>query len=253
MHRTALIAATRTGLAGLAVIALGGCHSLFARHHALSAEAVAVQTRPEIDLAGQLVAGRTALAEARYAAAIAAFSRLRGEPGYDGEACNGLAVAWAGIGRDDLAEVYFRRAVVAAPDDARYRRNFALFEARQDSARQARAQLASAPVAVPAQAPALPAPAVVTAQPAVQLTRVSAHEFVLHTAPAVAPWQAAAPQRHLAVRRAGAPVRRAAAVLPTITGTQGRTFVIAPRPDAADSGYPVRIIFGRNAIGAALR
>jgi tetratricopeptide (TPR) repeat protein len=258
MHRTALIAAARTGLAGLAVIALGGCHSLFARHHTLSAEAVAVQTRPEIDLAGQLVAGRTALAEARYAEAIAAFSRLRGEPGYDGEACNGLAIAWAGIGRDDLAAVYFRRALAAAPDDARYQRNFARFEARQDGARQARAQLAAAQTQTQTQTQAqaaapTSAPAVATARTAPQLTRVSAHEFVLQAASGVALWEPAAPRRHLAARPMAAPVRHAPAVLPTIAGTQGRTFVIARRAAPSSSGYPVRIVFGRNAIGAALR
>jgi hypothetical protein len=97
------------------------------------------------------------------------------------------------------------------------------------------------------------APAVATARIAPQLTRISAHEFVLQAASGVALWEPAAPRRHLAARPMAAPVRHTPTVLPTIAGTQGRTFVIARRAAPSSSGYPVRIVFGRNAIGAALR
>lgn len=71
--------------------------------------------------------GKELLQRGQYADAISAFRKaLRDEP--DGaEANNGLAIAYDGIGRKDLARRYFELAVAEKPDEIRYRGNLASF------------------------------------------------------------------------------------------------------------------------------
>lgn len=247
MHKPAMTAAARLTLAGTAVLVLGGCHSLFAWHRPLTPAVRALETRSDVYLADQLAAGRVALEEGRHAEAIAAFSRLRGEPGYDAEACNGLAVAWAGIGRDDLAAAYFRRALALAPGEQRYRRNLALFEARQETVRAARAalaELAAIPWAPPVLSQATPAAVKVASGMDARITRISKREILLQAAPGIALWEA--PHGHPKSARSTLATRQPT-MLPVVTGTHGRTFAMGAR--AAPAGpYPVRIVFGRAAV-----
>ena len=92
--------------------------------------------------------GKRALADGQYGAAVAALRLARLDPGCAAEATNGLGVAYAQLGRDDLAERYFREAVAMDPQDRRFTANLARFE-------QARAvQLAAHPAPPPVAAPA---------------------------------------------------------------------------------------------------
>ncbi|MFC3174041.1 tetratricopeptide repeat protein [Novosphingobium bradum] len=229
--------ALSVALACTALLGLGGC-KIFGVHRSLSPQAVALETRSEVWFAGQLQAGKAALADGRFAEAVVAFSNLRGEPGYDAEACNGLAIAYAGIGRTDLAANYFRRAILASPDDARFRRNLAMLEDRLAPAKEpARAALADATKGAPIASGAAPEAAVrVAARPRIALARVSDQEVMLQAAPGVAQWE---------------PVRMPRpAVLAKVSGSHGRTIVMRP---AAPAAYPVRIVFGRDTIGRVLR
>lgn len=162
--------ATMAGLM-LAAASLGGCQSI------LGGKSAEAETG-RLDMADyyqmRLAAGRANLAAGRPASAIVAFRQASYDARFAGEAYNGMAVAFDQIGRADLAARYFARAVAAAPEDERFVRNLAKFEARTGMA--ATAQPASAHDAVsdhaPAQAsaelPAVAAP--VTAPPAVAET-----------------------------------------------------------------------------------
>ncbi|MEY4239520.1 MAG: hypothetical protein RL339_2121 [Pseudomonadota bacterium] len=127
--------------------ALGGCSSLFGRaalnsRAAASEELFAAAPNPD------LVAGRQALSEGQLGAAIAALRLARLDPASTAEATNGLGVAYAQLGRDDLADRYFHQAAALAPQDPRFAANLERF----NQSRAAR--LAHAPPA-----PAAPAPA----------------------------------------------------------------------------------------------
>ena len=191
---------TRTTLVlvPLAALALGGCSAIFGQPSKLN-----VTTRSDIEAGdafaeAQMTAGRTALIEGRYAAAIASFSKARTSPDLAGEALNGMAVAYSGIGRLDLAERYFQQAIAATPGDERFRRNLARLQT-MGSARAAEPQLAAAPRPAPTRPAASP---VRVALPQNGLTRVSPGEVVLRTstAAAAAPARSARPGGQAVVR-----------------------------------------------------
>ena len=177
-------------LVPLAALALGGCSAIFG-----SPSKLPVTTRSDIEAVDPLAAAplarrRAALVEGRYAAAIASFSKARSEPDLAGEALNGMAVAYSGIGRPDLAERYFREAIAAAPDDVRFQRNLARLQTIGPALQAVEPQLAAAPrPAVPVAAGPAGGP-VRVALPQNALTRVSASEVVLRTGPAAAQPQA---------------------------------------------------------------
>jgi hypothetical protein len=78
----------------------------------------------------QIALGRDALDKRQYGLAIIAFRNARQFPEQSAAALNGLAIAYLGLGRRDLAERYFRNAVALAPENARYRSNLARYEAK---------------------------------------------------------------------------------------------------------------------------
>lgn len=95
-----------------------------------------------------LVRGRSYLGARQYGLAIELFKMASREPSLKAESLNGLAVAYDGIGRRDLAERYFQEALAADPDDPRTRRNLARLYARTGNAAKGRKLLAeTAPVA----------------------------------------------------------------------------------------------------------
>lgn len=96
--------------------------------------------------------GRAALDTGQNAAAVAAFSEARLEPALLGPSLNGMAVAYARLGRLDLAERYFNQAVAAAPQEARFAANLARLQEtlRAVDERPALAAAAPAPAAEPA-------------------------------------------------------------------------------------------------------
>jgi tetratricopeptide (TPR) repeat protein len=75
-----------------------------------------------------LEAGRNHLLRQRPAQAVNAFRQASRDPALAGEAFNGMGVAYAKMGRPDLARRYFDLAVAADPHDARYQRNLARLE-----------------------------------------------------------------------------------------------------------------------------
>lgn len=67
--------------------------------------------------------GRAQLRAGRVSAAVASFRIARLDPATAAEAHNGLGVAYAKIGRPDLADRYFRAAIAIDPSDTRFAAN----------------------------------------------------------------------------------------------------------------------------------
>lgn len=142
--------------------------------------------------------GRKALAADEYGLAIQQFQSALAAGETKAPALNGLGVAFAKLGRFDLAERYFQGAMAVAPEEARYRENLArlmtspAYAMRHDADRVQMAGLdpaAAAPADAAAQprmagaAPAEPAaPAPRPALAAGQLERVGAHQFFIRSA-----------------------------------------------------------------------
>lgn len=131
-------------VAGTAI--LTGCGSPLSRIRLTGA---ATQELTAAPINSDLAAGKRALADGQYGAAVAALRLARLDPGCAAEATNGLGVAYAQLGRDDLAERYFRQAAAMDPLDRRFTANLARFE--QARAVQLAARPAPPPVAAPAQ------------------------------------------------------------------------------------------------------
>lgn len=75
------------------------------------------------DASALIEAGRDQLREQNFGLAVSSFREaLLAEP-ESAAANNGLGIAYASIGRDDLARRYFERALAFAPEDGSYRRN----------------------------------------------------------------------------------------------------------------------------------
>lgn len=115
----------RTRLIGVAAIllALPGCNSIFgktfASRNAPISEPAPLAVAPATDAGrGHLAAGRDGLAIEAFQVAVSS-----GEPA--APAFNGLAVAYAHLGRYDLSQRYFERAIVLDGDDPRYQGNLA--------------------------------------------------------------------------------------------------------------------------------
>jgi hypothetical protein len=175
---------------------LGGCHSIFAKRFGskLNIRPIGNQPAPGSDVAyavGQLEAGRKALDDGQVIAAIAAFRNARLYPDQTAAASNGLAVAYARLGRPDLAERYFREAVALAPGERRYQANLQRFYRLNPVELAMNASDRPAPAAAPSPAPETRmvlvsqtgAPtAVVVSQPRSRLVRLSAEEVRIGSA-----------------------------------------------------------------------
>lgn len=126
---------------------VSGCSVKFGRSARLAPEIRVPQADKEDMQAwalAQLQVGRDALADKQYAKAIVAFRNARLASGETAAVLNGMAIAYAGIGRADLAEQHFQQAIAEAPDNLRYRHNLQrLYDAtpRMAEARQAVAPL----------------------------------------------------------------------------------------------------------------
>ena len=108
------------------------------------------QAAPHAYAQQQLELGRAALATQNYASAATAFRNSALEPEFAAASHNGLAIAYAGMGRNDLAEGYFRQAIAEDPATLKYADNLlrlqrANFAIEQD--RRARAVLIAIPAA----------------------------------------------------------------------------------------------------------
>lgn len=92
-----------------------------------------------------LARARTFLASKNYGLAIELFKAAGRDPALEVDSLNGLAIAYDGIGRADLAERYFQKALALRSDDDRTRRNLATFYATSGQQEKRRALLASVP------------------------------------------------------------------------------------------------------------
>ncbi len=131
---------------------LGGCQLFTSNTARLQAGIRVPEQLPQRAYAEQqLAVGRAALSAKDYVGAIAAFRNAMFEPEFAAAAHNGLGVAFAGIGRNDQAERYFRLAIAEDAAIQSYadnlvrlqRTNFALEHARLA---RTEARLASAPL-----------------------------------------------------------------------------------------------------------
>lgn len=116
-------------LAALLALPLGGCNSFLGMHlfgHGASKPMSAAATvPPSASSATATLAGRSELDAGRPGTAIEKFQQAlaNGEP--VAPALNGMAVAYARIGRLDLAQRFFQQAIAVDPADARYQVNLA--------------------------------------------------------------------------------------------------------------------------------
>lgn len=210
-----------------ATLSLGGCHSLFGTHRLRAAD-VSLEGGTEVGSVGQLAAGRQALDAGNYAAAITAFSNIRTVPGFEGDAYNGMAIAFEGIGRGDLAETYFLRAVAVAPQNDRFRRNLARFMAEGPASAPDRA------LAVEQKPATVRISGLEVSEPLGRVAHVSANEVFIRSDPSVIMWEPS-------VRRSY-PVRMAVAASPkrqaSRVGWWGRSY--APRLGVGGRGFAMR-------------
>jgi tetratricopeptide (TPR) repeat protein len=183
----------------LASTLLGGCQSIFGSHAKLEVRPIgAEQTAATAAIA--LEEGRQHLLRGEVASAIAAFRNAALDPATAAPAHNGLGVAYATLGRGDLAERYFQQAVAGDPSLAKYAANLArLYRSREAQLAKARtvqtpivvAGIDEAAVPMAESAPAHerimragPSNVVITAATASgAVTRVSRQEIAIRTLP----------------------------------------------------------------------
>ena len=127
-------------------LALGGCQSLFGNaSFAERAPAVEPSSLAMSDyFAARLEAGREHLAAKRPTQAVTAFRQASYDPAFAGRAYNGMGVAYAQLGRQDLALRYFTMAVAADPSEERFGRNLARLQGAGATDPADRTELASA-------------------------------------------------------------------------------------------------------------
>jgi len=198
-----------------ATAALSGCASIFGHgfaERAAPTEAAPAQPAGNVELA----AGRQDMDAGMTAEAIDHFRAAQMDPDVLPAASNGLGVAYARLGRFDLADRYFRMALALDPANQRYAANilrlqndYALAQAREAD----KAELAQV------QAPAPPAELAVAGRPGA-LERISRGEVHIRTAAVeAAPTAVVAsldPPAAPAVDKAaiGSPTAKASAIYP---------------------------------------
>lgn len=169
--------------------------------------------------AKQMALGRQMLDDGQFGQAVIAFRNVQHVPEYSAPAHNGLGVAYAQIGRPDLAERYFRMAVLDIPTDARYQANLSrVYASMQRLAAKVERdrQLASAP----------------TVSPNRTVTRMAGQSVVRIELPATRMMKVSSSEVHIA---SNAPVdaRRRSA----------RTALADASKRTRGSAYPIRITF----------
>lgn len=173
----------RTSSCIAAALALGGCQSFI---HSLGfgpKESAQTEQRAEAFGSQELEQGKLALSQGHVAMAIQQFRMAALNEEYAADAFNGLGVAYARLGRADLAERYFKSAVQLDSNNPKYAANLARFydSALGNSAvalasreREAEAILAKAEAAAIEQGIALPEQEEVATRPAPVMAIASA-------------------------------------------------------------------------------
>jgi hypothetical protein len=216
---------------------LGGCqqiHSMFAGRPA-HADTAAIDMSSYFVV--RLEAGKQHLREHRLAQAVTAFRQASYDPATAAEAYNGMAIAYAELGREDLAKRYFMAALQADPTDERFTRNLARLDGSMPSAAPAAANarvdlpqgVELPPVAPVAALAAPPTAALATGAPSYAVARTVAREVP------VAKTYVPVPHRAAEVR-----VSRVSADRPVAVG---RVTIEGPRRVSAQPpAYPVRVV-----------
>jgi hypothetical protein len=163
-----------------AATALSGCQSFLGI--SLRGHTRALPGAPsEPALAQATAQGRAYLASGQTGLAIEAFQRALGANEPAAPALNGMGVAFARLGRYDVAERMFQEAMAVDPSDGRYARNLATLMSSPALAMRHDGDIANR-VATIDPAPARPAQASAAAQPRDgQLVRVSSAEYRIVT------------------------------------------------------------------------
>ena len=172
--------------ATLGCVLLGGC-SLFAPKHmaqsvrAIDQEQLAKANQARAKMSEVTEAGRALLDAGQPGFAIDTFRKALAKGEAPGPALNGLGVAYARIGRQDLAVSYFKQAMVFDPGETRYAMNLERISATASLAAAMPAQGEPAPAAgEPVSRPA-------ATRPVFAVTSAPRAEIRIVTAPSPAP------------------------------------------------------------------
>lgn len=177
----------RLALVATVAFALSGCgtiHSIFGMHSARMPEVrvpEAAHSEPVIAQAAE--EGRSHLDKGETGLAIEAFQRALGMGAPTASALNGLGVAYARLGRYELAHRYFEQAEALDPTDGRYAANLARINLSPAFAMRHDADIAATVLKQESdkkEKAAVPALASDDPQPG-RLTRVSSHEYKIQT------------------------------------------------------------------------
>lgn len=169
----------------VAAMPLSGCKALFGSSQ-FTAQKNQIREQQPADFAQrELTLGREALDKGNWAEAIIALRNAQRMPQFAAQAHNGMGVAYAQLGRADLAERYFLLAIAEAPEDRRYSANLARLHAQNIKA-EALAFAAANPAPVRAAAPQRTAltttnTAIKLERPATRLVRTAKGEIKLQT------------------------------------------------------------------------
>lgn len=172
-------------LVAIAAMPLGGCKALFGSSQ-FTAQKAEIREQQPLDFAQrELTLGREALDKGNWAEAIIALRNAQRMPQFAAQAHNGMGVAYAQLGRADLAERYFLLAIAQAPEDRRFSANLARLHA-QNAKAEAQAFAAANPAPVPAVVPQRSAlttsnPAIKLERPVTRLVRTAQGELKLQT------------------------------------------------------------------------
>lgn len=212
--------------AGLLILAsLGGCNSIFGQRASLDIQPVGSRNPGAGVIA--LEEGREYLRSGNPGMAIISLQIAAGDPATIADAHNALGVAYAMIGRGDLAERYFQQAIAENPEEPKFAANLA----RYYRSREAMMARVEAPVVSPVE----------------QSTRLAVQE------PAERTMQAGPGIVHVSTTVGNVAISRVSArevaittsgVLPS-AATDGRrrnpAFAVVAKAPAKAPSYPVRI------------
>jgi tetratricopeptide (TPR) repeat protein len=108
-----------------AAVSLGGCQSFPLTSWMFKKDRPASEAGPALagNTAGALEEGTAFLRAGELSAAVASFRIAQLDRATRADASNGLGVAYAKLGRLDLAERYFQAAILSDPDNTRYAAN----------------------------------------------------------------------------------------------------------------------------------
>lgn len=124
-----------------AAVSLGGCQSFPLTSWMFKKDRPASEAGPVLagNSAGALEEGAAFLRAGELSAAVASFRIAQLDRATRADASNGLGVAYAKLGRLDLAERYFQAAILSDPDNTRYAANLLRLQQQVMLARRTRA------------------------------------------------------------------------------------------------------------------